>query len=118
MTRLPAWVYGQGDEPDPRFTLANERTFLAWVRTSLALSASGVAVEAFGLPIQPGFRLATSLFLIGAGLIIPLVAWWGWARAERAMRQRQPLPRQYATLPLALGLLFVGAMWLCGILLA
>ncbi|HEX2247025.1 MAG TPA: DUF202 domain-containing protein, partial [Arthrobacter sp.] len=36
-----------GTEPDPRFTLANERTFLAWIRTSLALLAGGIAVEAF-----------------------------------------------------------------------
>lgn len=31
-----------GEEPDPRFTLANERTFLAWTRTALALLASAV----------------------------------------------------------------------------
>ena len=36
-----------GVEPDPRFTLANERTFLAWVRTALAFIAGGIAVEAF-----------------------------------------------------------------------
>ena len=35
--RFPARVYRAGTEPDPRFTLANERTFLAWIRTSLAL---------------------------------------------------------------------------------
>ena len=33
-----------GEEPDPRFTLANERTFLAWIRTSLAFLAGGIAV--------------------------------------------------------------------------
>ncbi len=37
----------EGSEPDPRFTLANERTFLAWVRTALALLAGGIAIEAF-----------------------------------------------------------------------
>ncbi|HBH59897.1 MAG TPA: hypothetical protein DDY41_17580, partial [Arthrobacter bacterium] len=36
-----------GTEPDPRFTLANERTFLAWIRTALALLAGGIAIEAF-----------------------------------------------------------------------
>ena len=36
----PDWsrrLLGQGEAPDPRFTLANERTFLAWIRTALAL---------------------------------------------------------------------------------
>jgi len=50
------WVAGPGDEgeePDPRFTLANERTFLAWVRTALALVAGGIGLEAF-VPRQIG----------------------------------------------------------------
>ncbi|NDV10205.1 DUF202 domain-containing protein, partial [Rhodococcus sp. IEGM 248] len=46
-TTFAARLLGGGTEPDPRFTLANERTFLAWIRTSLALFASGIAVEAF-----------------------------------------------------------------------
>jgi putative membrane protein len=35
----------QGQEPDYRFSLANERTFLAWIRTALAILASGVALD-------------------------------------------------------------------------
>ncbi len=46
-SNLAARILLGGEEPDPRFTLANERTFLAWIRTSLALLAGGVAVEAF-----------------------------------------------------------------------
>lgn|GEM_PF-3938267 len=42
--RRPEWVCGVGSDPDPRFSLANERTLLAWIRTSLALSAAGLAV--------------------------------------------------------------------------
>ena len=34
--RFPRGVFARGTDPDPRFTLANECTFLAWVRTSLA----------------------------------------------------------------------------------
>ena len=44
--RRPGWVYGRGHEPDVRFSLANERTFLAWIRTALALLAAGVALDA------------------------------------------------------------------------
>ena len=46
----PRWVYDGGTEPDPRFTLANERTFLAWIRTSIAFMAAGVALEALPVP--------------------------------------------------------------------
>ena len=34
-------------EPDYRFTLANERTFLAWQRTSLGLMAAAVAAVSY-----------------------------------------------------------------------
>lgn len=66
--------------PDPRFTLANERTFLAWIRTSLALLASGVAVDAFvtsvdaaveGRPLpQQGFAPTVSAVLVLLGLVV------------------------------------------------
>ena len=46
-SRLARRVFPEGTEPDPRFTLANERTFLAWMRTALAFIAGGVALEAF-----------------------------------------------------------------------
>jgi putative membrane protein len=42
--RKPESVYGQGDEPDPRFSQASERTALAWMRTALALVAAGIAI--------------------------------------------------------------------------
>ena len=50
--RFPGSVYGTGEEPDPRFSMANERTFLAWIRTSLAFIAGGVALETFDLPLN------------------------------------------------------------------
>ena len=60
-TRFPRRVYEAGTEPDPRFTMANERTFLAWIRTALALIAGGVALEALGLPLQPTLDSALRL---------------------------------------------------------
>jgi putative membrane protein len=72
--------------------MANERTFLAWMRTSLALVAGGVALEAFGLPLQPTLRLTASILLLVLGLVAVVHGWWGWARAERAMRRGDPLP--------------------------
>src|SRR5690625_7225376 len=58
----------EGQDPDPRFTLANERTFLAWIRTSLALLAGGIAVEAFTQDIFDETArkvLGTTLLVLG-----------------------------------------------------
>ncbi len=52
-TRFPRQVFDRGEEPDARFTLANERTFLAWIRTSLALLAGGVALHVLGPAAHP-----------------------------------------------------------------
>lgn len=92
MTRFPTRVYGQGEEPDPRFSLANERTFLAWIRTSLALFAAAVALEALELPASPTFRLAAALVFVALGVLASLQAWLGWMSAERALRRGAPLP--------------------------
>jgi len=91
-SRFPRGVFELGDEPDPRFSLANERTFLAWIRTSLALLLAGVALEALDAPIQAELRLASALIFIALGLVSIVHAWWSWAATERSMRLAQPLP--------------------------
>jgi len=115
--RFPRDVYGAGSEPDVRFSLANERTFLAWVRTGLALLAAGVALESLQLPLQPGLRLAASLVLVLLGVLAPAQAWRGWRRDERAMRLGEPLAAPVLALPLALGCTLAGVLVLLGVLL-
>lgn len=116
-SRFPSAVYGVGAEPDPRFTLANERTFLAWIRTALALIAGGVAIDAVALPLPTWVRVATSIVLLVLGLAVPILAWVNWAASERAMRLGKPLPGSIVTLPLAIGVLVVAALVVVGVLI-
>jgi len=113
--RFPRWVFGTGTEPDPRFTLANERTFLAWTRTALALIAGGVALDAIDVPLPPPLKLTAVIILLALGLLLPLTAWTGWARSERAMRRGRPLPASLPTLLVASGVVAVAALILIGI---
>jgi putative membrane protein len=110
-TRQPRWVYDAGDEPDPRFSLANERTFLAWVRTALAMFAGGVALHALAVPKDGFLRGLMVLVLVGIGALVCLLALVRWARVERAMRLHQPLPS------FGLGIVMAGALVVVGALL-
>lgn len=92
--RWPRQVYAVGTEPDPRFTFANERTFLAWIRTALGFLAAGVAIAAvarlsgaLGLEVR-----AASIVLIVCGLVAGVAAFGRWMRNEKAMRLGHPLP--------------------------
>jgi ribokinase len=109
---LIASLYSVGDEPDARFTLANERTFLAWIRTALALLAGGVALDLLGLDLHSGFRLAASLTLVAAGIMLPLFGWLNWAATERALRRGDALPGSW------LGAFLGVAVTVAGVLLA
>ena len=105
----PSWVYGAGSPPDHRFSLANERTFLAWVRTSLALLAAGVALDAVELDGPSELQSVLAAVLVVLGLFSAAASWLRWAAAERAMRLRRPLPGTGALLWLALVLVLVAA---------
>lgn len=81
-------------EPDYRFTLANERTFLAWVRTALALLAGGVAVSQVTDPFDiSGGRTALAVAAIALSAASIVLAYRRWIDVEAAMRRGDPLPR-------------------------
>lgn len=110
--------YEQGSDPDYRFTLANERTFLAWVRTALGLLAAGVALEQFGTGLHvTHLRTSLSVLLAALGLAIAAGAYRHWVRAESAMRLGLPLPRSRMLLMVAL-VLSVAALGVTVLLLA
>ena len=96
-------------EPDYRFTLANERTFLAWQRTALGLLAAAVAViqfvPQFGVP---GARHALGLLLGTLAILTAGMGLMRWRQVDRAMRERKPLPRHPTPAYLAVGLVVIG----------
>ncbi|RLY94094.1 DUF202 domain-containing protein [Kocuria tytonicola] len=101
-----------GAEPDPRFTLANERTFLAWIRTSLAFLAGGIAVEAFtGDIFDVAVRTFLAVVLLLLGMLLSAGAAVRWLNVERSMRHSAPLP-----LPLIAPLVAVGGAIASGVL--
>jgi putative membrane protein len=110
-TRQPRWVYDAGDDPDPRFSLANERTFLAWVRTALAMFAGGVALHALAVPSTGWLRGLLVVVLIGVGGLLCVLSFVRWAQIERAMRLREPLPS------FGLGVVMTAALALVAVLL-
>jgi len=86
-------VHSVGTEPDYRFSLANERTFLAWIRTALALLAGGIAVVQVVPTFSIGWaRHALGIALILLAIVIAATSYARWERRERAMRNAEPLP--------------------------
>jgi putative membrane protein len=98
-----------GSEPDPRFTFANERTFLAWNRTALALIATGLAVVQFLHLSSRGLQLIIALPLILLGGVAAATSYTRWEQSERALRLGRPLPDSTFTRPLAYGVAAVAA---------
>ena len=98
---IPADPRREGSDPDYRFTLANERTFLAWIRTSLALAAGGLGAASL-LDDFPGEEFL-GLGLLALSFVTAALSYRRWALSERAIRLDQPLPRSRLPLVLAFG---------------
>ncbi len=99
------WL-ADGSEPDARFTLANERTFLAWIRTGLAFVAGAIAIEGFlTTALTETLRTVLVVGLLALGMTISAGAGVRWLRVERAMRRQAPLPFPILVPVLVLGVL-------------
>lgn len=88
---LPSSDRTLGSDPDYRFSLANERTFLAWIRTALALSAGGLGATTLLDDVRGADLLGVGI--LGLSLLVAATAYRRWALNETAMRLAQPLPR-------------------------
>ena len=95
-------------EPDYRFTLANERTFLAWIRTALGLLAGGVAVRQLVPRFStPGATVTLAVACVSLAAILAAASYPRWRRIQRAMRVGAPLPRTSMITGLALSVLLL-----------
>jgi len=106
-----------GTEPDPRFTFANERTFLAWSRTALALVVAGLGIVQL-LPPFPGVpsgRHLVGLPLIALGAVLAVAAYVEWVRNQRALRRGESLP--VSIMPWILAVTVTGIAVIAGIVL-
>ncbi|TFV60345.1 DUF202 domain-containing protein [Mycobacterium sp. PS03-16] len=98
-------------EPDYRFTLANERTFLAWQRTALGLLAGAVAVVQFVPELGvPGARRTLGILLAVLATVTAGVGLRRWVQVDRAMRAGAPFPRHPSPAYLGIGLVVIGAL--------
>jgi inner membrane protein YidH len=102
-----------GKEPDYRFTLANERTFLAYIRTALGLDVAGLAVKQFFSPSSAHLRLGLAIAIIVLAIAVAALGYRRWRDVELAMRLETPLPP--IRLPLILG---AGMIVLSGVAIA
>jgi inner membrane protein YidH len=95
-------------EPDYRFTLANERTFLAWIRTALGLLAGGVAVRQL-VPrfTTPGATVVLAVGCVALAAVLAAASYPRWRRVQRAMRAGDPLPHTRVLIGLAIGVLLL-----------
>jgi len=107
----PARRPDRDGEPDYRFTLANERTFLAWIRTALGLIAGGVAtrqlIPSFAVP---GARTALALACVALALLVAGVSYPRWRQVQTAIRHGEPIPRSIVLPLVAVGVVVIAVL--------
>ncbi len=113
MTLVGDDTAAEEQEPDYRFTFANERTYLAWQRTALGLLAAAVAVVQLVPELGiPGARRVLGVGLAVLAILTNAMGLRRWREADRAMRRGEPLPRHPSPAYLAVGLAVVGLVTL------
>ncbi|HEY8480038.1 MAG TPA: DUF202 domain-containing protein [Spirillospora sp.] len=109
-------LLAEGRDPDPRFSRATERTFLAWIRTALALIAAGIGLAlAEDLLVTP-LRQIVAVGTAGTGGLIAALAFRRWLRTERALRRAETLPPPALAPVMAYGLAAVSIVLLVTVL--
>jgi putative membrane protein len=95
---------------DPRFTFANERTFLAWVRTALGLIAGAAGLQAIDTGWPSAVTAGLSAVLAVTAGACSVLAWLRWRWSDRAMREGRELPTSYGHVVITAVLVGVAAV--------
>ena len=125
----PADAAAEEHDPDPdqhpaalppidvRFSFANERTFLAWNRTALALVTAGLAITQLLPPFHiPGGRRMIGMPLIVLGIVLAIASLRQWRKNEQAMHEGKPLPP--SPLPVIVAVVIGASAIIAGVLAA
>lgn len=109
-------LLAEGSDPDPRFSLANERTFLAWIRTALALIAGGIGLALADDLVEGPLRPVLAVGFAATGALVAALAFRRWLRTERALRRAETLPPPALAPVMAYGLATTAIVLLVAIL--
>lgn len=103
---------------DPRIRFAAERTFLAWIRTGLAMMGFGFIVARFGLflrelavvrdaprPPSSGLSVWVGSALIILGVVVNLVTACQHAKLLSRLRQGQSIEAERWSLPIIVAII-------------
>lgn len=107
MREFDRWMRSVGEDPDPRFTLANERTFLSWVTASLGFIGIGLALGTLLPERMLWIEVLSALWIVLAAVIV-VRAVLRWYRLERAMRLGRGLPLSTSIPTVALAVALLG----------
>jgi putative membrane protein len=101
-----------GGDVDPRYSLANERTFLAWIRTSLGFLAVSAGLVAVDLPWPAFAERGLAVLLAAAGAASAVIAWDRWKKVEAAILDERPAPppRAHAVLAVVVAIVSVAVI--------
>jgi len=102
--------------------MANERTFLAWMRTSVAVMAFGFVVEKFSLfvkqmayyigkeasPPAPGYSSVIGVLLVGLGMLMGVLAFVRYKKVERQIDDDTYAPSPVLSMLLAISVIVIG----------
>jgi len=106
----PKWLL-EGSNPDYRFTLANERTFLAWIRTALAIIAAAVLLHQMAPASSSNtFHLFVPVALVIFAGALVVSAYIRWRTYEMAMRHGKALPAGMGFVPIAVLSMLIGCL--------
>lgn len=116
--RWPDYIYGVGEEPDPRASLANERTALAGLRTALALIATSLAIAAVlhYTESSPFTLKIIGVCLSISGSLLAITSLAHWINVERALRNKKPMPSPNGLVTVTLVVSVLGVVTILSIL--